>query len=412
MIPILSWRNIWRSPARSGVLIAAVALGVWAALSLSGFMTGIMKSYVRSAIENAVGHLQIHAPQFTEAYELKHYLPDVAKVEARVEALPQLSAYSTRTVTNGMASSSKGARGVMIKGVDPNQEAAVSAIDDKLADGKFFPNERGNGVLIGADLADKLNLKVRSKLVLTFQDLDREITAAAFRVVGIFDTGDASFDGGTVFVEREDLNRLLMPQQDTSWQQRRLAHEVAILLEDAGEVEAIDASLADALPNLDVKTYREVSPDLELYESQIQNVSLIYLVIILLALVFGIINTMLMAVLERIKEIGMLMAIGMNKLKVFTMIVLEAVMLGLVSAPIGLLLGYLTIQYLGEHGIDLSAYSAGLADYGIAQIIYFEIEPNVYWQMAVGVFVTSVLASIYPALKAIRLKPVEALQHV
>ncbi|NBC07161.1 MAG: FtsX-like permease family protein [Bacteroidetes bacterium] len=411
MIPILSWRNIWRSPTRSGVVIAAVALGIWAALSLSGFMTGIMKSYVRSAIENSIGHLQIHAPEFTEEYELKHYLPNVTKVERQLDSLPQLDAYSTRTVTNGMASSSKGARGVMIKGVVPQKEAAVSAIEDKLTEGEFFPEMRGNGVLIGAELADKLNLKLRSKLVLTFQDLNREITAAAFRVVGIFDTGNTAFDGGTVFVERTDLNRLILPQQ-TGDHPPALAHEVAILLKDVQAVESVDTALAAALPELEVKTYREVSPDLELYESQIQNISLIYLVVIMLALVFGIINTMLMAVLERIKELGMLMAIGMNKLKVFTMILLEAIMLGLVSAPIGLLLGYFTIQYLGEYGVDLSAYSGGLADYGIDQVIYFEVNPNVYWEMAIGVFVTAVLAAIYPALKAIRLKPVEALQHV
>lgn len=374
-------------------------------------MTGIMKSYVRSAIENSIGHLQIHAPEFTEEYELKHYLPNVTKVERQLDSLPQLDAYSTRTVTNGMASSSKGARGVMIKGVVPQKEAAVSAIEDKLAEGEFFPEMRGNGVLIGAELADKLNLKLRSKLVLTFQDLNREITAAAFRVVGIFDTGNTAFDGGTVFVERTDLNRLILPQQ-TGDHPPALAHEVAILLKDVQGVESVDTALAAALPELEVKTYREVSPDLELYESQIQNISLIYLVVIMLALVFGIINTMLMAVLERIKELGMLMAIGMNKLKVFTMILLEAIMLGLVSAPIGLLLGYFTIQYLGEYGVDLSAYSGGLADYGIDQVIYFEVNPNVYWEMAIGVFVTAVLAAIYPALKAIRLKPVEALQHV
>jgi ABC-type lipoprotein release transport system permease subunit len=385
---------------------------VWAALSLSGFMTGIMKSYVRGAIENSVGHLQIHAPQFTEDYELKYYLPDVQKVEQAIEAQAGIKAYSTRTVANGMASSSKGARGVMIKGVSPEKEAAISTLEDKLTEGEFFLEMRGNGILIGAELADKLNLKLRSKLVLTFQDLNREITAAAFRVVGIFDTGNTPFDGGTVFVKREDLNRLILPQQAEGQASEPLAHEIAILLEDVQQVEAVDASLGTALPGLDVKTYREVSPDLELYESQIGNISMIYLVVILLALVFGIINTMLMAVLERVKELGMLMAIGMNKGKVFAMIVLEAIMLGLVSAPIGLLLGYLTIEYVGEYGIDLSIYSGALADYGIEKIIYFEIAPEVYWEMAIGVFVTSVLAAIYPALKAIRLKPVEALQHV
>lgn len=405
----MAWRNVWRSPTRSWVVISAIALGVWAALSLTGFATGMMKSYVNSAIENSIGHLQIHAPGFTEEYDLKHQLPPASDLEAHLKAVPQLQAYSMRTVVSGMASSSQGARGVMVKGVDPEQEAAVSTIGEKLVDGAFFPEMRGNAVLIGQELADKLNLKLRSKLVLTFQGVDREITAAAFRVVGVFDTGNTPFDGSTVFVERTDLNRLILPQSDTTTVRAELVYEAALLLEDARQADTVAALLSQVLPDQEVKTYREVSPDLELYESQIQNVSMIYLVVILLALVFGIINTMLMAVLERIRELGMLMAIGMNKLRVFAMIVLETILLGVVATPIGLLLGYLTISYVRENGINMSAYSEGMASYGLSQVIYFDVEPGVYTQMAIGVFLTAVLAAIYPALKAIRLKPVDAL---
>lgn len=405
----MAWRNVWRSPTRSWVVIASIALGIWAALSLTGFATGMMKSYVNSAIENSVGHLQVHAPGFTEEHDLKYQLPSASALEDQLKALPQLEAYSMRTVVSGMASSSQGARGVLVKGVVPGQEAALSAIEDKLVDGAFFPEMRGNAVLIGQELAEKLHLKLRSKLVLTFQGLDREITAAAFRVVGIFDTGSKPFDGGTVFVERADLNRLIVPQSDSTTVQSELVYEAALLLEDVNEVDTVASLLQAALPGQEVKTYRQVSPDLELYESQIQNVSIIYLVVILLALVFGIINTMLMAVLERTKELGMLMAIGMNKIRVFAMIVLETILLGVVATPIGLLLGYLTINYVRENGINMSAYSEGMASYGLSQVLYFDIEPGVYTQMAVGVFLTAVLAAIYPALKAIRLKPVEAL---
>ncbi|NRA47944.1 MAG: ABC transporter permease [Phaeodactylibacter sp.] len=412
MIPIMAWRNVWRSPTRSWVVISAIALGIWAALSLTGFATGMMKSYVSNAIENSIGHIQIHAPEFTEEYDLGRQLPPVPELSSKLDELPQVTAYSARTVVSGMASSSQGARGVMIKGVDPEHEAAVSAIEEQLVEGAFFPKIRGNAVLIGQELAEKLNLKVRSKVVMTFQGLDQEITAAAFRVAGIFDTGNTPFDGGTVFVERSDLNRLLIPLTDSLTQQADLAYEVALLLEDATQADSVAAQLKMAMPAQEIKTYREVSPDLQLYESQMQNVSMIYLVVILLALVFGIINTMLMAVLERIKELGMLMAIGMNKLRVFTMIVLETILLGVVATPIGLFLGYLTISYVGKHGIDMSAYAEGMSSYGLSQMLYFDVEPGVYMQMAVGVFLTAVLAAIYPAIKAIRLKPVDALQRL
>lgn len=410
----MAWRNIWRHPTRSGVVIMAVALGIWAALSLTGFATGMMRSYVNSAIDNGIGHLQVHAPGFTEDYGVQYTLPSEAVLSEALETLPGLEAYSLRTVVSGMAASSRGARGVMVKGIDPEQERAVSGIAGQLTEGEFLPEMRGNAIVIGQGLAEKLSLKLGAKLVLTFQGTDREITAAAFRVAGIFKTGSTPFDEGMAFVLRSDLNRLLRQAgpDSSSSSSSELAHELVLRLADASQVDTVASSLRAALPGQEVKTYREVSPDLELYESQIQNVSLIYLTVIMLALVFGIINTMLMAVLERIKELGMLMAIGMNKLRVFSMILLEAMLLGLISTPIGLLLGWLTIGYVREHGIDLSAYSEGMASYGLSQVVYFDIEPVAYFQMAAGVFLTSVLAAIYPALKAVRLRPVEALQRI
>ena len=248
--------------------------------------------------------------------------------------------------------------------------------------------------------------------MLNFQDRGGSITAAAFRIVGIFDTDNNPFDLSHVFVRRNDLNSLLIPAADSSLAVEGLAHEIALMVDDIRQVNLIAASLSSKFPNLKVQTYREISPDLELYEGQIKNISLIYLTVIMLALVFGIINTMLMAVLERIKELGMLMAIGMNKLRVFLMIVLESILLGLVAMPVGLLLGYITIEYVGANGIDMSMYAKGLESFGMSSIIYFELDPIVYLQVAVGVFLTAILASIYPALKAIRLKPVEALRTI
>jgi ABC-type antimicrobial peptide transport system permease subunit len=139
---------------------------------------------------------------------------------------------------------------------------------------------------------------------------------------------------------------------------------------------------------------------------------MIYLVIILLALVFGIINTMLMTILERFRELGMLMAIGMNKLRVFLMIVMETLFLSFVGVPLGLLLGWGTVSYFGKYGLDLSAFSESLQMYGMSDMTYFDLNPAVYWQVPMMVGFTALLASIYPALKAIRLKPVEAIRKL
>lgn len=401
----MAWRNIWRNPTRSWVVIAAIALGIWAAIAMTGFATGMMKSYINNAITHVVGHIQIHDPAFWEDKEVKYELKDVSKVEAIVAAQEGIKAFSTRTVVSAMLASSQGVRGIQAKGVVPDREALVSLLDTKIVEGEFLSENGKNPILISRDLAEKLKLRIRSKVVLTFQDKHAEIVSAAFRVVGIYDTGNTPFDQVHVFTRADDLNQLLLGESPPY----AIAHEVAILLNQTDQVNATAAALQQKLPQTLVQTYREVSPDLELYESQMSTISMVYLTIIMLALIFGIINTMLMAVLERLRELGMLMAIGMNKLRVFSMIVLEAILLGIVGAPLGILLGATTIAYLKKYGIDMSMYAESLSNYGMSSTIYFDVEPGVYQQVAVAVVFTAVLASLYPAYKAIRLKPVDAL---
>lgn len=407
MLPTLAWRNIWRSRTRSLVVIAAIAIGVWAAITMTGFATGMMRSYVNGAIETYISHIQIHHPQFTEEQESRFTIPRPEELCRELAVIPEVKGAALRSVTTGMIASSHGTRGVMIKAVQPEQEKAVTVLAEKMVKGNYFTERRRNSLLISQDLAEKLEVDVRKKVVLTFQDLSSNITSGAFRIVGIFNSGNTPFDESHVFVLREDLNRLLRGSMDTL--QQPIGHEIALLLNRPEQAASLADSLQQALPDLKVQTYREISPDLQLYESQIMNVSYVYLVIIMLGLVFGIVNTMLMAVLERTREIGMLMAIGMNKLRVFTLIVLETLMLSFIGAPFGLALGGGTVAYVGANGIDLSAFSRSLANYGLADTLYFEVEQIVYLQVPIAVLITAVLASVYPALKAVSLRPVEAI---
>jgi len=405
MIFSLAWRNIWRNPTRSWVVIVAIALGIWAAIFMSGFATGMINSYVDSAISTIVGHMQLHHPEFPEDKEVEYILDSPQQIAAEMKTFDYVSALSLRSVANGMIASSNGARGIQIQGVEPEAEARVRQLDDKVIEGSYLEEGKRNPILISQRIADKLKLRERSRLVLTFQDVEGEIVSAAFRVCGIFDTQNNPFDEGHVFVLRSDLNRLLGLD-------RQAAHELAVLLNDNQKVKEVLPQWKSEFPEALVQPYYEIAPDLQLYESQMSNVSMIYLVVILLALIFGIINTMLMAILERVRELGMLMAIGMNKVRVFFMIVLETFMLSFVGVPLGLLLGWLTITYFGNNGLNLSAFSESMQMYGMSDMVYFDLNPIVYWQVPVMVGVTALLASVYPAIKAIRLRPVEAIRKI
>ncbi len=404
MLIKIAWKNIWRNRVRSFVVMGAIILGVWATIFMISFSYGMVRSYVDNAIENQISHVQAHVPDFKKDREYQYYFDNPEQVLAAAKKVEGYRGATVRTLIQGALSTTKGMRGIEIRGVAPEAEANVTHLNEKIVDGAFFKADGKNQCLVSRRTADKLSIKVRSKVVLTFQNLQGEVTAGAFRVVGIFDTGIGPFDEGVVFVKATDLNRLLGKED--------IAHEMALLLDDPREAVPGKEELQKELPDLQVETYREISPDVQLYESQIQTSVTIFIVIIMLALVFGIINTMLMAVLERYRELGMLMAIGMNKLRVFFMIFLETIFLALVAVVPGLLLGYFSVQYFNQHGINLGAFSGGLQQFGMSEIIYPTVEQGVYVQMAIAVAITAILASIYPAWKAIRLRPVEAIRKI
>ncbi|MCB0637413.1 MAG: ABC transporter permease, partial [Lewinella sp.] len=264
--------------------------------------------------------------------------------------------------------------------------------------------EARNPILLSRDLAEKLGVHLRSKVVLTFQDLDGNITAGAFRIAGLFELGNNYLNEGVVYVLRKDINRLLGAEG--------IAHETALFLHRIDDIDGVQQEAQELFPDLKVETYREISPDVELYEGQIQASATIFMVIIMLALLFGIINTMLMAVLERYRELGMLMSIGMNKGRVFSMIVLETLMLALVALVPGLLLGWGSVAWMSSTGIDLSAFAGGMKEFGMSQVVYPELQTEIYIQLALAVGLTAIIGALYPAWKAIRLRPVEAIRKI
>lgn len=373
-------------------------------ISLLSFSSGISSSYVNSTIQNELSHIQIHHPEFLNEREIGLDIEDSQAILTKVKKTPNVKAASQRTVSIGMVSSSKGARGVMIMGVDPEEEDQVTNLKSNIKEGNYFGSKKRNPILISKRMAEKLQVKMRQKVVLNFQDKNNDITAGAFRIAGIYSTGNNTFDEFRVYVRRSDMNRLMGEEN--------LAHEIAIFLNEPRELEMTAGALKTISPNLAVQTYKEISPEINLFESQLQISAAIFMTIVMLALIFGIINTMLMAVLERYRELGMLMSIGMNKSRIFFMIVYETIMLGIIALPFGLAAGYVTVRWLNKKGIDLSAYGEGMQEFGFSQIVYPDLQSEYYLQLALAVVITAVLASLYPAWKAIKLKPVEAIRKI
>lgn len=398
----LSWKNIWRSRKRSFAVIGSIAVGVWALVFLFAFLNSFNEGYIRNAIQYDYSHLQIHHPQYRIDPVPGHYIATAPEIDSALQAMADVRAFSNRTIVSGMAATGRSSQGVQIIGINPEQEAGVTSLEKLLLEGPYFTGKR-NPVLISKEVADELDAHLRSKIVLTFQDSSGNITAAAFRVDGIFESKSPRINEGVVYVRKSDIQGLIQLHE---------THEIAILLHQSEQIPEVKRRLAAVFPNAEVMSFRELAPEFDLLAQQSVVSKQILTSIIMLALLFGIVNTMLMAVLERTKELGMLRAIGLHKRKVFFMVLLETVLMAAIGGPVGALLGVLTNSYCHVYGLDLSRYAESLKEYGYDSIFYPVLEPSQYPLLMLVVILTALLGAIYPAIKAVKLNPVESIRKI
>ena len=403
MIVEISWRNIWRSKGRSLVVIAAIAIGIWALVFLMGFMKAWLIVYVQNQIKYETSHIQIHHPDFKKDLDVNFTIGSVKDILSELTSKDYVAVVE-RSMCNGMVASPRKAQGAQIRGIIPEKEMALNHIDSFIVEGDYFKGIKRNPIVMGYKLAEKLRVKHRSKIVLTFQDSKGQIVSGAFRICGILKSNFPTINEMYVQVRKEDLNRLLGIGDDY--------HEIAILMKDGTDEEAEADRLAARYPGLLVEDWKQIAPEMEYFLESSAGFMWVLQVIIMIALIFGIINTMLMSVLERFKELGMLKAVGMDKWRIFRMILMETLFLAIIGSPIGVFLGWATTTYFATYGLDLSNYSEGLEMYGYDSILYPMVDISNYVQAVIGVFITSVIGAIYPALKAIRLKPIEALHKI
>lgn len=404
MKPSLAWRNVWRNKTRSLIIMTSVAIGLFAGLFVLGLYAGMMRARVRTVIDSEVAHLQIHHPEFKSDYDPAFTLAHLTQTMAVLQQIKSIKHVALRSVAQGMLATITGTAGVQINGIDMTAENNVSQMDKKIIEGEGLSADKKNGILIGKKQADKMKLKIGSKLVLTFTDRESTITAGAFRVRGIYETVNTPLDERNVFVNQSTLNQYLDIEGES--------HEMAIILQHDEDVEDVKQSLVQQFPEYSIKDWRDNSPETNLMVGVVDQYSAIIMIIIMVALAFGIVNTMLMSVLERTREIGMLTALGMNRVRVFTLVLSETVILTLVGVPLGLAVAWLAIYYFARVGIDISSFSgAAMSGFGFGSVIYPEFPTASLITVMIIVMGTALFAALFPSLKAIKLQPADALRQ-
>jgi len=399
----ISWRNIWRNPRRSLVMILALTIGLWAGIFVSALMFGMLDQRFKTSIEQHISHIQIHHPEFLKDNNVKFGIEEWDKLQQQLSADQEITAYSGRTKVNGMLATATLTRGITIIAIEPANENLTTRLADNIIEGSYFEDAGRNAILIGKKLAEKTRLQERSRLVLTFQNIEGELVSASFRVAGIFETSNSMYDEMNAYVLKSEMANYLAEDM--------IINEIALLTSNPQEANAVRDRYLTVFPNLSIRTWAEISPELSFLQEMGQTMLVIILVIILFALAFGLVNTMLMSVFERIPELGMLMAVGMNRKKVFGMIMFETAFLTFIGAAGGMLMGLLTNLIFGKSGIDLASVGGdSMHDWGFPSLVYPMLETSFFVTLTVLVIITAFLTSIYPALKALRLKPAEAVR--
>lgn len=410
MILQISWKNVWRNKARSLVIMSAVTIGLFGGIFSFALMMGGTMQRIDSAIKNETASLQLHNPAYLEESDIKNNIENPKKFIQYIEKLPEVKGITDRLKSTGMISTAYASTGLVINGIYPDKEIKVTQLFNSMMAGEYLNESDQIPIIIGRKLAKKLNAEVGDKLILSVPEIEGDIAYGAFILKGIYDTQNDMFDGLHAYIKKSDLAGLIGVTEEATT-------ELAVSLIDSELSDRITETLKTKFTteieseSIAIRSWKEIDPTLGMMIDSMSYFSWIFVGIILVALAFGIVNTMLMVVLERVHEIGMLMAIGMNKLRVFMMIMWETVFLSVTGGIAGMLFSVAFISYYQYYGMDFSMVAEGMNAFGYSAIIYPEAPLSFYLEVSTMIVVTAILASIYPALKALKLNPAEAVRE-
>ena len=401
VIGTLAWRNLWRNHRRTLIMLSAITVGVWAMIFMTALMRGMVDDMLLNGIRNLPGEVQIHHPQYRDDPSINNSIavPDEKLLKALQS--PEVKAWTNRVRVPAVVSSERDSRGVTLIGVEPVSEVQLGFDSDSIIEGRFLKDSNDSGIIIGAKLAERLETRLGKRIVIMSQDLDNDIADRGFRIVGIYKAKMTSLEEMYVYAGLATVQKLLNLGDKVS--------EIAITGDDYRHVEGWYPVIKNAADkNVQTLPWYETDKYLGSMLAMMDGFVLVWIIVIFLALSFGLVNTLVMAVFERTREIGLMQALGMRPSLILYQILIESFLL----LSIGLLLGNAfaigTIIPL-QDGIDISAVAKGMEMMGTSSVLYPALKLNDVLLANVIVITLGLLTSILPAWHAASLNPIEAL---
>lgn len=407
----LAWRNLWRHKRRTLITASAMAIGVALCLWMMALIDGMMLTMREVMVEERMGHVQVVHPDYP-GKEVMYDTLDEALLD-EVSEVQGLAVAAPRLYGGALVGNEEGSTGARVMGVLPEREAALTGLDADIRVGRMLSAEPAGEVLVGPGLVDELGLEVGERLTFMTQSADGSIGNDAYEIVGVFRSGNAPMEQAGVYLHLAELQELLvLPGQ---------IHELTITGSDPYGELALEAGVQAAIGERPtegdgavlVQTWQEASPDTAKMLAMSQSSGIFMLGIVFAVAAVGVLNTMLMSVFERTRELGIAKAVGLKPGGVVLMVLAESFWLGLVSAALGAVLGGALDLYMARYGIDFSASDGeGFDSMGVMfdPVFYGDPQPYQFVLTTVCVLLVALLSSLWPAWRAARLEPVQAMR--
>ncbi len=405
----IAWRNIWRHPRRSILTMSAIAFATLLLVFMLSWQFGSYDTMINAAVKIHTGHLQVQAWGYNDQKDIRLVVPEPAAVAGILDETPGVAAYTFRANGFSLISSKERTYGGLVIGIDPMRESKVSTLELLMRQGSYLSPGDTNQALVGRLLAKKLQVGLGDELTVLGQGRDGSIAATVVRAKGIYSSGQDDFD-------RSSLQIPLHYFQDV-YNMMGAVHEVVVLGKSLDHVPAIKRAVALGIENIQRKDHLAVLDWKELMPGLIQSIQMdlvsgfIFYIILIVVVAFSILNTFLMAIFERTREFGVLMAVGTTPGRLTKLLLLESASMTVIGVIIGIIIGSLITWYFQVHGIVISGTSELMRQYGLPERMFPKLS---VLSVSIGsgvVLLITLLTALYPALRVRRLRPVEALSY-
>ena len=401
VVATLAWRNLWRNYRRTLIMLLTIALGVWSMIFMSALMRGMIDEIVRNGLETLPGEVQIHAHAYRRDPSVVNSIAMPSGILLQALNEPPVIAWAGRVRVPAVISSERDSRGVTLLGVDPVAEIALGSAPDNIIEGRFLEGIDDKGVVIGASLARRLETSLGKRIVIMSQNPNNDVADRGARIVGIYKSRLPGTEDIFVYAGRAVIQQMLGIGSAVS--------EIAATADNYRAVQDWYPAIASAAGDqVEVLSWIELDTYLSTMLAVQDGFALVFMVVVFLALSFGLVNTLVMAVFERVREIGLMLALGMKPGLILGQILLESLYLLCVGLGIGNIAAFLSIKSL-ESGIDISGVAQGMEMMNMSPVLYPALRAEDMLMSTGVVIILGLVASLLPAWKASQLDPVKAL---